>query len=151
MYKAIKRTGAVSMCFQHCFAERPAARYAPYQGFLVYVCAVTLFHFALQPSRRHVRLLRGLAQIKCQVCCVTMSAVDFVTIEKVLQYNLLAPVWQHTGLGPPHEQLSYLKLCIAKEGCMRPCQLIASSHKMLMPVCELLQMSCSHPTFFIGV
>ncbi len=54
-------------------------------GFLVFVHAVTLCHFAVLLSRRLVRLLHGLAQIKCQVCVATVSAVDFVDDEKGLQ------------------------------------------------------------------
>ena len=57
---------------KHCFAERPAARYAPYWDFLIFVPAVALD--ALEPSRRFVRLLHSLAQTKCQVRVVTVSA-----------------------------------------------------------------------------
>ena len=45
---------------------------------MTFVHALAPVHFAVQPSKRLVRLLHSLAQIRCQVHVVTVSAVDFV-------------------------------------------------------------------------
>ena len=63
------------MLSNYCFAERPPARYGPD---LIFVHAVALVYVAVQPSKRLARLLHSLAQVKCQVHVVTVSAVDFV-------------------------------------------------------------------------
>jgi len=63
MYKSSAVLANFYVLSKHCSAERPrpAARYAPYCDFLIYLCVETLVHVALKPSRRLAQLLHGLA------------------------------------------------------------------------------------------
>ena len=85
MYKAIQCTGAVSMRFQSTALQRdlqPGMLLIRTSWYLYMLYFFSLLHY--RPCRRLVRLLHGLAQIKCQVRFVTVSAVDFVDGEKGL-------------------------------------------------------------------